>query len=314
VIAYAARRVGLSLLVVAVVVVVVFLLIHLIPGDPAVVALGPRATAAGIADFHARMGLDRPVPIQIVRFFVALAQGDLGTDVLTGRSVASIVAAQLPYTLALIACSIGWAMLVGVPLGCLAALRRGGAFDRVSGLLSVSLIAMPSFLVAIYALLLLSVTWRLLPAIGSGEGFVDELRHLVLPSLALGAGWVGYLARLVRSGMLEALGENHIRTARAFGLPHARIVVGYALRLALPPTITVLGLGVGQMLSAAVFAEIVFARPGVGKLAYDSVLARNYPMVAGTVLMTALVYVLVNLGADLVVASLDPRARRGLVA
>lgn len=313
-IAYAARRVGLALLVVAVVVVVLFVLIHLVPGDPARVALGPRATAATIADFRARMGLDQPLPIQIVRFFQALAAGDLGMDVLTGRPVASIIASQLPYTLALIACSLGWAVLVGVPLGCLAALDRGGVFDRVSGIVSVSVIAMPSFLVAIYALLLFAIAWHLLPAIGAGQGFFDQLRHLLLPSLALGLGWVGYIARLVRSSMLEALGENHIRTARAFGLPPARIVLVYALRLAIPPTVTVLGLGVGQMLSAAVFAEIVFARPGVGKLIYNSVLARDYPVVAGTVLVTALLYVLVNLLADLVVAWLDPRARRGLAA
>jgi peptide/nickel transport system permease protein len=313
-IGYTARRLGLAVAVVAVVIVVLFVLIHAIPGDPARTALGPRATDATIADFRARMGLDRPLPIQILRFFAALLRGDLGSDVLTGRSVASIIAGQLPYTLALIAGAMLSAVVLGVPMGCIAALRRGGVFDRVTGVLSVSVIAMPSFLIAIYALLLLSITWHLLPAIGPGDGFFDELVHLILPSLALGLGWVGYLARLVRSAMLEALGETHIRTARAFGLPPARIVLGYALRLAIPPTITVLGLGVGQMLSGAVFAEIVFARPGIGKLVYDSVLARDYPVVAGSVLVTALLYVLVNLVADLIVAWLDPRARRGLAA
>jgi peptide/nickel transport system permease protein len=311
---YTLRRAGLALAVVALVVVVLFVLVHAIPGDPARIALGPRATAATIAAYRTRMGLDLPVPAQIARFFQALLRGDLGTDVLTGRPVASIVFAQLPFTLALIAVAIGWAVLLGVPLGCLAALRRGGWFDRISGVLSVSVIAMPSFLIAIYALLLLAIDWHALPAIGPGQGFGDELVHLVLPSLALGLSWVGYLARLVRSAMLEALGEPHIRTARAFGLKPARIVAGYALRLALPPTVTVLGLGIGQMFSDVVFAEIIFARPGVGKLVYDAVLARDYPMVAGTVLVTALLYVLVNLTADLIVAWLDPRARRGIVA
>ena len=311
---YATRRICLAALVVILVTVIVFALIHAIPGDPARVALGPRATAATIAEFRARMGLNHPVPVQILRFFAALLHGNLGMDVLTGRSVASIITEQLPYTLALIGCAIGWAVLAGVPLGCIAALRRGGVFDRISGMLSVSVIAMPSFLIAIYALLLFAVTWHLLPAIGPGDGFGDELAHLVLPSLALGLGWVGYLARLIRSAMLEALGENHIRTARAFGLRPARIVLGYALRLAAPPTVTVLGLGVGQMLSGVVFVEIVFARPGVGKLVYDAVLARDYPVVAGTVLVTSVLYVLVNLIADLIVAWLDPRARRGLDA
>jgi peptide/nickel transport system permease protein len=311
---YTARRLGLAIAVVAVVIVVLFVLVHAIPGDPARIALGPRATEATIAAYRARMGLDQPLPMQILRFFAALAHGNLGTDVLTGRSVLSIVGSQLPYTLELISVSIAWAVLLGVPLGCIAAVRRGGAFDRITGIVSVSVIAMPSFLIAIYALLLFAVTWHVLPAIGAGEGVLDSALHLILPSLALGLGWVGYLARLVRSAMLEALGENHIRTARAFGLPPATILLGYALRLAIPPTVTVLGLGVGQMLSGAVFVEIVFARPGVGKLVYDSVLARDYPMVAGTVLVTALLYVLVNLIADLIVAWLDPRSRRGVVA
>lgn len=311
---YTVRRVALAFAVVALVVVVLFALVHLIPGDPARIALGPRATEATIASYRTRMGLDQPLPVQIIRYFTALLRGDLGMDVLTGRSVLSVIAGQLPYTLALIAASMGWAALLGVPLGCIAAVRRGSVFDRLAGVLSVSVIAMPSFLVAIYAVLLLSVQLQWLPAIGAGEGLPDEMLHLILPSLALGLGWVGYLARLVRSAMLEALGENHIRTARAFGLPPLRIVIGYALRLSIPPTITVIGLGIGQMLSSAVFVEIVFARPGIGKLVYASVLARNYPMVAGAVLVTTMLYVLVNLAADLMVAWLDPRARSGLAA
>jgi peptide/nickel transport system permease protein len=161
-------------------------------------------------------------------------------------------------------------------------------------------------------LLIFAVSLRWFPAIGAGEPghFWDQLSHLVLPSIAIGLGWVGYLARLVRASMLEVLGERHIRTLRAFGLPEGRVVFRYALRLAILPTIALLGIGVGRLLSGAVFAEIVFARPGIGKLIFDAVLARNYPIVMGAVLVTTALFVLCTLAADLVAAWCDPRVRQ----
>jgi peptide/nickel transport system permease protein len=178
--------------------------------------------------------------------------------------------------------------------------------------LSVSVIAVPAFVIAIYLLLLFAIALQWFPAIGAGEGFGDEAYHLVLPSVALGLGWVGYIARMLRASILEVQGENHVRTARAFGLPERKIVFDYVLRIAILPTLTVLGIGIGQMLSSAVFAEIVFARPGIGKLVYDAINTRNYPIVTGTVLVTTLFFVLVNLVADLLIAWLDPRVRRSL--
>ena len=173
------------------------------------------------------------------------------------------------------------------------------------------MIAVPSFVVAIYALLIFAVSLRWLPAIGAGEpgNAGDQIVHLILPSLAVGLGWVGYIARMVRASMLEVLEAQHIRTARAFGLPDRMITYRYALTIAILPTITLLGVGVGQMLSSAVFAEIVFARPGVGKLVYDAILTRNYPLVTGAVLVTTLPFVLINLVADLIIGALDPRVR-----
>ena len=155
------------------------------------------------------------------------------------------------------------------------------------------------------------MTLRWLPAIGAGEpGDVgDQLLHLVLPSLAVGLGWVGYIARMVRASMLEVLEASHIRTARAFGLPDSMITYRYALSIAILPTVTLLGVGIGQMLSSAVFAEIVFARPGVGKLVFDAILTRNFPLVTGAVLVTTALFVLLNLIADLIVGALDPRVR-----
>ena len=222
-------------------------------------------------------------------------------------SVAAIILGAMPHTLALTALGLGWSVALGIVLGCFSATHRGSWLDRAIGVVSVSAIAVPSFVVALYSLLVFAVAPRWLPAIGAGEAgdLGDQLRHLVLPAFAIGLGWVGYIARLVRASMLEVMGENYIRTARAFGLPERRIVYRYALTVAILPTVALLGVGIGNLLSGAVFAEIVFARPGIGKLIYDSVLNRNYPVVMGAVLVTTMLYVLATLIADLL-AALSP--------
>ncbi len=311
---YALRRLALGVVIVSLAMAALFAMIYVVPGDPASVALGPRATPEMIEALRARMGLDQPIWAQFWNFYSGAWTGDLGTEVLSNRPVLTVVLEQLPFTLALIAGGILWSVALGIPLGCLAAVRRGSWVDRIVGLLSVAVIAVPSFVVAIYALLIFSVSLRWLPAIGAGEpgDLSDQLVHLILPSLAVGLGWVGYIARLVRASMLEVLESSHIRTARAFGLTEGRIVYRYALPLAILPTITLLGIGVGQMISSAVFAEIVFARPGIGKLVYDAILTRNYPLVTGAVLVTTVFFVLANIAADLAIAALDPRVRRGL--
>ncbi|MDE0113798.1 MAG: ABC transporter permease [Albidovulum sp.] len=310
---YAVKRLGLSVVIVSVAMLLLFSMIYLIPGDPAAVALGPRATEAMREALRIKMGLDKPVWIQFWNFFASAWQGDLGREVLSDRPVAQVVLEQLPYTLALIASGIIWSVAIGIPLGCWAAVRRSSFADRLVGVLSVAVIAVPSFVIAIYALLIFAVTLRWLPAIGAGEPGDpgSQIVHLILPSLAVGLGWVGYIARMVRASMLESLEASHIRTARAFGLPDRQITYQYALKIAILPTVTLLGVGIGQMLSSAVFAEIVFARPGVGKLVYDAILTRNYPLVTGAVLVTTVLFVLINLLADLIVGALDPRVRSG---
>ncbi len=264
---YLLRRSVLSVAIVVVAVTLLFIMIHAVPGDPAAVILGPRATPKLIAALNAKMGLDKPFYVQIYTFFADVLHGDLGTDVFTDRPVARIVMEQLPYTIVLILAAIGWASLIGIPLGCYSAIRRNSLVDKITGVLSVSTIAIPSFVVALYSLLLFAVTLRWLPAIGAGRSgdLIDQARHLVLPALAVGLGWVGYLARIVRASMLEVMNENHVRMARAFGLPERWIVFRYALRLAILPTITLIGVGMAYLLSGAVFAEIVFARPGIGR-------------------------------------------------
>ncbi|MDA8001692.1 MAG: ABC transporter permease [Alphaproteobacteria bacterium] len=311
---YLLKRLGLSILIVGVVVSLLFCMILLIPGDPARVILGPRATPQLIAEMNAQMGLDRPLWVQIAKFFGNLARGDLGVDVLTGRPVARIVMEQLPYTLWLILTAITAAAAIGIPLGCYSALHRNSPLDRVAAVFSVAFISAPSFVVALYSLLIFAVTLRWLPAVGAGEpgDFASQARHLILPAFSIGILWVGYLARLVRASMLEVMGENHIRTARAFGLSEMRVICGYALKLAVLPTVTVIGVGMGFLLSAALFTEYVFARPGIGKLILDSVVTRNYPVVMGSVLVSTVLFVLSTTIADLINAALDPRIRESL--
>jgi peptide/nickel transport system permease protein len=217
------RRIALSGLIVVLAVSLLFGMIHMLPGDPASVILGPRATPELRAELNEKMGLDQPFIVQLGRFLGNVATGDLGEDPFSRREVADIVFEQLPFTLTLVFAAIAGATLLGVPLGCYSAIRRGSWLDRLTAVVSVAFIAVPSFVVALYALMFLSVQLRWFPAIGAGESgnLADQAWHLVLPALALGLGWVGYIARLVRASMLEVLEENHVRTARAFGLPPA---------------------------------------------------------------------------------------------
>ena len=311
---YTVRRLALTIVILLVTMTLLFSMVYLVPGDPASIALGPRATAAMKAAFRERMGLDDPLLVQLWNFIANVLRGDLGVDVWSNRSVAQIVMEALPYTLALTGLGLGWAVVTGIPLGAWSAVARNSWADRLIGVLSVSAIAIPSFIVAIYSLLIFAVWLKWLPAIGAGDpgDLRDQLVHLLLPAFAVGLGWVGYIARLVRASMLEVMGENHVRTARAFGLPEQRILFRYALPIAILPTIALLGVGIGNLLSGAVFAEIVFARPGVGKLTYDAVITRNYPVVMGSVLITTAVYATCTLAADIAAAWLDPRVRASL--
>jgi len=310
---YILKRLGLAAVITVLAVSLLFVIIHLIPGDPVSTMLGPKASPELRAALEARMGLDKPLPVQIGLFFLNMLKGDLGIDVFSNRAVTDIVLGQVPYTLTLILFSIFWSASLGIILGCYSAVNRNSIGDRLTGILSVSVIAMPAFVVALYSLLIFAVWLKWFPAIGAGEpgDWGDQFWHLILPSLAIGLSWVGYIARLVRASMLEILGEGHIRTARAFGLPERWVTYRYALRLAILPTVTVIGVGMGFLLSAAVFTEIVFSRPGLGKLVIDSITTRNYPVVMGSVLFSTLIFVASTTLADIINAVLDPRARAG---
>jgi peptide/nickel transport system permease protein len=312
---YALKRTGLAIIIVTVAVLLLFSLLHMIPGDPISIALGPRATPEIIERYSEKMHLNDPIVVQFFIFLKNAATGDLGLDVFSERSVALIVGEQLPYTLILAVVGLGWAVLLGIPLGCMSAVRPNSLLDRITGLLSVGTIAVPSFLVSIWALLIFAIHLKWLPVIGAGESgdIMDQIHHLILPAFAVGLGWVGYLARLVRASMLEVMGENYIRAARSFGLPQRTVIYRYALKVAILPTITLIGIGFGNLLAGAVYAEIIFARPGVGKLIYDMVMSRNFPVIQGAVLITTVLYVLITLFADLMVAWMDPRVRESLL-
>ncbi|MCC5973240.1 MAG: ABC transporter permease [Rubellimicrobium sp.] len=308
---YAIKRIGLAFLILFVVMLGLFSMVFVVPGDPAGVALGPRASPELRAQLTERMGLDQPLHVQVANFFANAARGDLGYDVWSRRPVLEMILDVFPNTLILGLVSLGWALVLGVALGCVAVVWRGTFVDRLLGVLSVSMIAVPSFVIALYSLLIFSVWLGWLPAIGAGEkgDIGSQIRALILPSFAIGITWVGYLARLVRASMLEVLAAEHIRMARSFGLSERRVVLTYALRLALIPTVAVLAMGLGSILSSAVFVEAVFSRPGIGTLATNAVSNRNYPVVMGTVLFMTAFYLFVVTAADLVIARLDPRVR-----
>jgi peptide/nickel transport system permease protein len=289
-----------------------FTLTTLVPGDPAVTLLGPQASPELARRFVQDMGLDQPVHVRLWRFFAALLAGNLGVDVISGRSVASIIAAVMPYTLILTFSAIGLAVVIGLPLGVYAATHRGSVVDNVLAFISVAFIAVPSFVVAIFLLLIFAIWLDWLPVLGTSRSgdFVDEFKRMILPTLALAAGWIGFIARLVRASMLEVLGEPYIRTVRAYGLPERLVTYKYALKNACIPTIAILGLGIGRLLGGAVLVEIVFARPGIGRLIYDAISERNYPIVQGTVLVVVILFVVVNLLVDLSYSAIDPRIRR----
>lgn len=306
---YSLRRLALAALILLIAVTAMFLMIRAVPGDPVSIMLGPRASPELKASLIAQMALDQPIWKQLLLYYGGLLRGDLGVDVFSGRAVSEIVFQQLPHTLNLIFAAILWSAVLGISLGSYAAVHPNTLIDRITATISVSFVAAPAFVVSLLALLFFSVELRWFPSIGVGDGFWEKIHHIILPAFAIGLSWVGYIARLVRASMLEVMGEQHIRTARAFGISEQRVIMIYALRIAILPTVTVLGVGMGFLLSSAVFTEIVFARPGLGKLVIDSISTRNYPIVMGSVLVSTGLFVLSTSLADLINALLDPRIR-----
>jgi peptide/nickel transport system permease protein len=311
---FLARRFAAAMLTMAGAILLLFIIIQFVPGDLITIMLGPRATPELREAFAERMGLDRSVLERLWVFFSHAVRGDFGNDVLSNRPIGDIILEVLPHTLQLAFAAMLIGGGLGVLLGCIAALRPGSRLDSFLGFASVAFITTPSFVVAIFLLLTFSLGLHWLPVTGAGDpsSLTDRLAHLILPASALAIGWIGYIARLMRASLLEVMSEQHIKMMRAYGVPERRIIGRFALKLALVPLVTVIGLGMGDLIGSAVFTEIIFARPGIGSLIYNSIMTRNYPVAQAGLLVLVLVYVCANLFADVINSLIDPRIARSL--
>ncbi|MDT7910222.1 nickel ABC transporter permease [Thermus sp.] len=302
--AYLLRRILIALPTLLGVVVLVFLMVRLAPGDPAVLLAGEFATPETLEAIRARYGLDRSLPEQFLIYMEALLQGDLGESARSRRPVLEELKTYFPNTLELASAAILVAVLTGIPLGVLAALRPGSGLDLSVMVLALLGVSMPVFWFGLLAILIFSVGLGWFPVAGKGT-----LAHLVLPAITLGINATALLARMTRGTLLEVLSQDYIRTARAKGLAERVVIFKHALRNALIPVVTVVGLEFGTLLSGAVITETIFAWPGLGQLLVGSILARDYPVVQGAVLLVAITFVLINLLVDLLYAAIDPRVR-----
>ncbi|MBL8699322.1 MAG: ABC transporter permease [Alphaproteobacteria bacterium] len=301
-IAYVLRRLlGLIPMLVGVS-VALFLVLHAIPGDPAQLAAGPDATEEDIDQIRTNYGLDRPLHVQYFIYLGNLLQGDLGTSFRTQRPVAEDIARTLPATAELAAAAMAIALLLGVPAGIVSALRPGTALDTAFTTFSVLGISMPGFFLGLLLMLLFAAQLGWLPPTGRGS-----LAHLVMPAITLGLPYVASFARITRSNMLDVLGEDYVRTARAKGLPRRVVVYRHALVNAAIPLVTLLGIYFGRLLGGAVIVETIFAWPGMGRYMIEAIGQRDIHVVQGTILVFALAIVLVNLAVDLLYGLIDPR-------
>ena len=309
---YLARRLLLLVPVLAGVSVIIFMVLHLSPGDPVEIMLGSQATQEDRARLRADLGLDQPLHVQYVRWLGHVARGDLGRSLWMKRPVLAEVLGRFQATLILTGTALGLSTVAGLALGVASATRPNSLLDRVSAMASLFGASMPSFWLGIVLMVVFALWLGWLPASGmfapyGGGGLGDLLSHLLLPAVTLAAASVTIIARLTRATMLEALGQDYIRTARAKGVVERAVVLRHGLRNALIPIVTVIGVQAGYLLGGAVLTETVFAWPGVGTLMVQGILARDFPLVQGCVLVVALSFVLINLAVDLLYAYLDPR-------
>jgi peptide/nickel transport system permease protein len=306
---YIVKRLLMTILVLLLVVVFLSLLVHIVPGDPVTMILGPRATPGLIQKMRAAMDLDKPVYVQVGHFLWNILHGSLGTDAITGVPITKLVGAALPHTMILAVSSLLLAILLGVPIGVYSATHSNSLPDRILAIVSISFTTIPSYVAGLIMLLIFAVSLHALPAMGVGRAgdTADYLKHLILPSVALAITWIGYLGRLVRTSLLEVFNETYVRAARAAGISERLIRYRYALKNALIPTVAILGVGLGSLMGGAVFIEIIFTRPGMGLLIYNAIQVRNFPLVRAGVFVVAVLFVLANLIADLTYTYLDPR-------
>jgi peptide/nickel transport system permease protein len=324
---YIAQRLVHTLIVLFGVALLTFALIHLTPGDPVLVMLGTDATPAELERLRHLLGLDQPLYVQFVQYLGRLATGQMGDSIFQHQAVTKLIADRFPATVELTVAAMLIAIVVGLVTGVISALVPYSAFDVLAMFIALSGVAMPVFWLGMLGILLFALQLGWLPSFGRGEPLsdavqslirygdpqdvVDAFKHLLLPALTLGAFSTALISRLVRSALLEVLGQDYVRTARAKGLRNLFVLRRHALPNALIPVVTVIGLQVGTLLGGAVIAETIFAWPGIGRLLIQAINQRDYPLVQGIVLLTALVVSLINLLVDLVYGAINPRVRYG---
>ncbi|KGJ21127.1 ABC transporter permease [Paracoccus sanguinis] len=306
------NRLLLSIPVLIGVVIFGFLLIKLAPGDPAQIMAGPTATPEIVAQIREEMGLDRSLIAQLGAYAGRLVQGDLGRSLISNKTVVSELGAAIVPTVELMVASLIWAVPLGIGMGTLAAVKRGSVIDRIIMALSVAGVSLPIFFIALVLMQFLGVTLQWFPFMGRGGPLwtLDGLRHIVIPALSLGLIFVGPVARMTRSSVLEVLRLDHVRTARAKGLRETRVILRHALRNALIPVVTLIGLQAGYLLGGAVVTETIFSYPGIGRLAVGAILSSDFPLAQGTILVLALGFIVINMIVDMLYAVLDPRAQK----
>lgn len=308
---YTLRRLVLTIPVLLGASAIVFFLIYLVPGSPEAVLGGPDASAEDLAAIRERLQLDRPVYVQYVSYLGNVIQGDLGQSYYYKRSVTSLMVDALPATFELAVVAFCLSLVIAIPLGVFAAVKRNSWLDHISMTISVIGVSIPVFWLAIMLIYLFAVKLNWLPASGRGGPLWtwDGLSHILLPAISLSAMTMASVSRLTRSSMLEILHDDYIRTARAKGLGERAVLLSHALRSALIPVITIIGLQIAGLLSGSFITEIVFAWPGIGRLSVDAMFRRDYPLVQGTLLLVVVIFILVNLLVDILYSLIDPRIR-----
>jgi peptide/nickel transport system permease protein len=290
--------------------IVSFMIIHLIPGSPAQAMLfGSNPTPAQVHNLEVQLGLNKPLYLQYGKYIWALLHGDLGTSFVTGRGVATELLSRAPSTFILSGAAMLVAVVVGIPFGIIGGVAPGSIGDRVARFVSVSGVAIPYFWLALIFTLVFAVRLQWFPAVGS-----QGIRSLILPAVALGWGYAAVLTRLIRGRLIEEYHSEYIKTARAKGASGTRVLLNHALRNAAIPTITMLGLQIGNILTGAAVIEVIYGRPGLGSYLVNSISAKNIPVVQGAVLFIGVAYILINLVVDLLVGIIDPRTRKKVAA
>lgn len=309
-IAYLIRRLLYAFVVIAGVATISFAILQFIPGSPVDAMLGTESSPQARAALEHELGLDRSIPRQYVSWWGRLFQGDLGKSVMTKQPVGTLIIQRLPTTIPLALLSMFIALLIAVPAGILSAIRRNSWIDGVVSIIAFTGLSIPGFWLGALLILGFSVHWRIFPPGGYVsilEHPIDGLRHLILPAIALGTSFAAVLTRMVRSSLLEVLGADYIRTARAKGQTEQRVLIWHALRNALIPAVTIVGVQVGFLLSGALVIEQIFSLPGIGRLTVQAVLDRDIPLLQGCIMVIASIFVIVNLLTDLLYVYLDPR-------